>query len=63
MPITFFESLKQNNHIKSEMKVLWKFNHILIRIEKREFSIWQIQSIESELEKVLIKIETDNRKR
>ncbi|MFT6204483.1 MAG: hypothetical protein ACJAZY_002019 [Spirosomataceae bacterium] len=59
----FFENLKTETTIKSEMKVYGKFNYILSELKTREFSKSEIQSIESELESFNLTSKPDNRKR
>jgi len=59
----FFESLKIETTIKSEIKVYDKFNYILSKLKTREFSKDEIQSIETELENFNLKSNPENRKK
>jgi hypothetical protein len=59
----FFENLKIETTIKSEIKVYEKFNYILSELKIREFSKDEIQSIETELESFNLKSNPENRKK
>lgn len=59
----FFESLKIETTIKSEIKVYEKFNYILSKLKIREFSKVEIQSIEAELESFNLNSNPENRKK
>jgi len=59
----FFEILKTETTIKSEIKVYEKFLHILTELKNREFSKDEIQSIETEIESLNLKSNPDNRKK
>ena len=59
----FFNSLKIETTIKSEIKVYEKFKYILSELEIREFSKDEIQSIETELESFNLKSNPENRKK
>lgn len=59
----FFESLKKETTIKSEIKVYERFNNILSELKIREFSKDEIQSIETELESLNLKSNPENRKK
>ena len=59
----FFENLKIETTIKSEIKVYGKFNYILSALKIREFSKDEIQSIETELESFNLKSNPENRKK
>ncbi len=59
----FFESLKIETTIKSEIKVYGKFNYILSELKIREFSKDEIQSIETELESFNLNSNPENRKK
>ncbi len=60
---TFFESLKSNTTKKSEMKVYEKFLHILNGLKIREFSKDEIQFIETELDRLDLKSNPQNKKK
>jgi ElaB/YqjD/DUF883 family membrane-anchored ribosome-binding protein len=53
--INFFESLKNKTTKKSESKIYSKFIQILKNLKDREFSKDEIQSIETELDKLNFK--------
>ena len=59
----FFENLKTATTKKSEIKVYEKFLHILNRLEIREFSKDEIQSIETELDNLNLKSNPENKKK
>ena len=59
----FFNSLKTETTIKSEIKVYEKFKYILSELKIREFSKDEIQSIETELESFNLKSYPENRKK
>jgi len=61
--ITIFESLKTETTKKSEIKVYEKFLHILTELKVREFSKDEIQSIETELGRLNLKSNPENRKK
>jgi mevalonate kinase len=58
----FFESLKTETVNKSEIKVYEKFMLILSKLKNREFTKDEIQSIESELDRLNLKPNPENRK-
>ena len=59
----FFESLKSQTTKKSEIKVYEKFLHILSKLKIREFSQDEIQSIETELDRLNLISNPKNRKK
>ncbi len=59
----FFESLKIDTTIKSEIRVYETFNNILSELKIRKFSKDEIQSIETELESLNLKFTPENRKK
>ena len=59
----FFESLKIETTKKSEIKIYKKFLHILSELKIREFSKDEIQSIETELDRLNLKSIPENRKK
>ena len=59
----FFESLKTKTTKKSDIKVYEKFLHILSELKLREFSKDEIQSIETELDRLNLKSNPKNRKK
>ena len=59
----FFESSKTETTKKSEIKVYEKFLHILIELQNREFSKDEIHSIETELDRLNLKSNPENRKK
>ncbi len=59
----FFESLKTETTKKSEIKVYEKFLHILSELKKRDFSKDEIQSIETELKRLNLESNPENRKK
>jgi len=61
--ITIFESLKTETANKSEIKLYEKFLHILTELKVREFSKDEIQSIETELERLNLTSNPENRKK
>ena len=61
--INFFESLKTKLTKKSEIKVYTQFIEILKKLEKREFTTDEIQSIEVELDSLNLKSNPENRKK
>ncbi len=58
----FFESLKTETTKKSEIKVYEKFLHILNGLKNRAFSEDEIHSIETELDRLNLKSNPNNRK-
>jgi hypothetical protein len=61
--INFFESLKTKSSKKSEIKVYNQFIEILKKLENRAFTTDEIQSIETELERLNLKSNPENRKK
>ena len=61
--INFFERLKIKTTKKSEIKVYTQFIEILKKLEKREFTTDEIQSIEVELDSLNLKSNPENRKK
>lgn len=61
--INLFESLKTESSKKSEIKVYTQFIEILKKLENREFTIDEIQSIETELERLNLKSNPEKRKK
>ena len=61
--INLFESLKVKTVKKSEIKVYTQFIDIIIKVEKREFTTNEIQSIEMELDSLELKSNPENRKK
>ncbi|MGB1308720.1 MAG: hypothetical protein ACPG6B_07405 [Oceanihabitans sp.] len=61
--IIFFESLKTKTTTKSELKIYKQFIAILTKLEKREFTTIEIQSIESELDSLQLESNPENRKK
>ena len=59
----FFENLKKETTKKSEIKVYEKFLHILNGLKSREFSEDEIQSLETELDRLNLKSNPENRKK
>lgn len=59
----YFESLKNDTTIKSEIRVYEKFNYVLSELKTRKFSKDEIQSIETELESLNLKSNPENRKK
>ena len=59
----FFESLKTETTKIAEMKVYEKFLHILAELKIRAFSKDEIQSIETEIDRLNLKSNPENRKR
>ena len=59
----FFESLKTETTKKYEIKVYEKFLHILNGLKIREFSKDEIQSIETELDRLNLKLNPERRKK
>jgi hypothetical protein len=59
----FFKSLKTETSKKSDIKVYEKFLHILSELKLREFSKDEIQSIETELDRLNLKSNPKNRKK
>jgi hypothetical protein len=59
--INFFESLKTKSTKKSEIKIYTQFIDILKKLENREFTTDEIQSIEVELDRLNLKSDIDNR--
>ena len=58
-----FESLKTKTTKKSEIKVYEKFLHVLNELKVREFSKDEIQSIETELDRLDLATNPENRKK
>jgi len=58
-----FESLKTETTNKHEIKVYEKFLHILSKLKIREFSKDEIQSIETELDRLNLKSNPGDRKK
>ena len=61
--LNFFESLKRETTKKSEIKIYEKFIEILKKLENREFTTDEIQSIEVELDSLQLKSYPENRKK
>ncbi len=61
--LTFFLNLKTNSVEKPEIKIYDKYIGILSDLKSRDLTQTQIQSIESELETLNLKAESDNRKK
>ncbi|REG89413.1 hypothetical protein [Winogradskyella sediminis] len=61
--INFFESLKAESSKKSEIKVYNEFIEILKKLENRTFTTDEIRSIETELERLNLKSNLENRKK
>ncbi|MFT4758248.1 MAG: mevalonate kinase [Flavobacteriales bacterium] len=59
----FFETLTSETTKKSEIKVYQEFLHILTELKVRVFSKDEIQSIETELDRLNLKSNPDNRKK
>ena len=59
----FFESLKTETTKKYEIKVYEKFLHILTELKNRAFSKDEIHSIETELDRLNLKSNPENRKK
>ncbi len=59
----FFESLKIETTKKSEIKIYEKFLHILSELKIREFSEDEIQSIETELDRLNLESNPENKKK
>ena len=59
----FFENLKKETTNKTEIKVYNQFITILKKLEKREFTTNEIQSIEVELGNLQLKSNPENRKK
>ena len=59
----FFESLKTETTNKYEIKVYEKFLHILSELKIRAFSIDEIESLETELDRLNLKSNPKNRKK
>ena len=59
----FFESLKNETTKKYEIKVYEKFLHILSKLKNRKFSKDEIQSIETELDRLNLESNPGNRKK
>jgi len=57
------ESLKTETTKKYEIKVYEKFLHILNEMKNRQFSPDEIQALETELENLDLKLNTENRKK
>jgi hypothetical protein len=60
---TFFESLKTETTKKFENKMYTQFIEILKKLENREFTTDEIQSIEAELDSLNLKSNPENRKK
>ena len=61
--INFFESIKDETAKESEIKIYNQFIDILTKLEQREFSTDDIQSIETELDNLNLESNPENRKR
>ena len=61
--INFFERLKTESSKKSEIKVYNQFIDILKKLESRVLTSDEIQSIETELERLNLKSNPENRKK
>lgn len=61
--INVFESIKTKTTKKSEIKIYNQFIDILKKLEKREFTTDEIQSIEVELKNLNLKSNPENRKK
>jgi hypothetical protein len=61
--INFFESLKTESSKKSEIKVYNQFIDILKKLENRALTSDEIQSIKTELERLNLKSNLNNRKK
>ncbi|MEX1382262.1 hypothetical protein [Lutibacter sp.] len=59
----YFKSLKTETTKKSEIKVYNQFIEILSKLENREFTTHEIQSIEVELDSLNLKSNPENRKK
>lgn len=59
----FFESLKNETTKKYEIKVYEKFLHMLSKLKNREFSKDEIQSIETELDRLNLESNPGNKKK
>ncbi|GJQ63176.1 MAG: hypothetical protein SCALA702_22290 [Melioribacteraceae bacterium] len=59
----FFENLKIDTTIKSEIKVYERFKYILSELKIRKFSKDEIRSIETKLESLDLKSNPENRKK
>lgn len=59
--INFFESLKKETAKKSEIKVYTQFIDVLKKLENREFTANETQSIEVELDRLNLKSDTGNK--
>lgn len=59
----FLESLKTETTKKYEIKIYEKFLHILTELKNREFSKDKIHSIETELDRLNLKSNPENRKK
>jgi len=59
----FFESSKAETTKKSEIKVYEKFLHMLTALKNRTFSKDEIQSIETELDRLNLESNPENRKK
>jgi hypothetical protein len=61
--IEYLNTLQKNTADKGEIKVYQKFTSILIGLENRDFSKYQISLIETELKTLDLEKQTKNRKR
>ncbi len=61
--INLLESLKDKTVKKSEIKVYSQFIDILLKVEKREFTTHEIESIEMELDNLALNSNPENRKK
>ncbi|RKR13102.1 hypothetical protein CLV91_1816 [Maribacter vaceletii] len=61
--LNFFEILKTETTKKSEIKIYEKFIDILIKLENREFTTDEIQSLEIELDSLQLEANPKNRKK
>ncbi|MGK0413685.1 MAG: hypothetical protein ACJA1B_001893 [Polaribacter sp.] len=61
--LNFFESLKRETTKKTEIQIYEKFIYTLTKLENREFSKEEIQSIESELDSLQLESNPENKKK
>lgn len=61
--LNFFESLKIETTKKAEIKIYTQFIEILTKLENREFSKDEIQSLEIELDNLQLNSNPENRKK
>jgi hypothetical protein len=60
---TYFENLKTNSTETSEIKVYDKFLHILNSLKTRDFSEVEIESLETELDRLNLNSNPENKKK